>query len=492
MNEMTNSHILIHEFTYLEPQSVAEAIDLLAAHGDAARPLAGGTDLLVQMKMERQKPAYVIGIGKLAELRGIRHDAGKLTLGALTTIRETARDAGIRARFPALAEACAAFSTAQVQAMGTVGGNLCNGSPASDSAPALIALGAEIVLAGPEGETRLPLESFFRGPGKTARRPDQLLTAIEIPAPAPNTGSAFVKIGRVAADIAKANAAIVLVRDGDRVADCRLAFGSVAPTPMRAPRAEAVLRGQVMTPDLVAQAAAAAAEEITPIDDVRSTAQYRRQVVVALATDGITRAWERAETGRQGDKETEGQGDTETRRRGDTASPGDASHITQHAARTAARPHDRTIAVTINGVPRRLQVADNDLLLNVLREDLELTGTKYGCGIGECSACTVLMDDKPTLACLVLAASADGSHIRTIEGLAAPDGTLDPLQEAFLDYAALQCGFCTPGMLMTAKNLLEENPHPTEADVRDQLRGNMCRCTGYAAIVRAVLAAAER
>jgi carbon-monoxide dehydrogenase small subunit len=102
------------------------------------------------------------------------------------------------------------------------------------------------------------------------------------------------------------------------------------------------------------------------------------------------------------------------------------------------------------------------------------------------------MDGKPVLACLVLAAAADGSAIRTVEGLAAADGTLDPLQEAFLDYAALQCGFCTPGMLMTAKSLLEENPHPTEADVRDQLRGNLCRCTGYAAIVRAVLAAAEQ
>ncbi|MCX7706930.1 MAG: (2Fe-2S)-binding protein [Anaerolineae bacterium] len=145
----------------------------------------------------------------------------------------------------------------------------------------------------------------------------------------------------------------------------------------------------------------------------------------------------------------------------------------------------------VNGVPYRLQVADNELLLNVLREQLELTGTKYGCGIGECSACTVLMDGKPVLACLVLAAAADGASIRTVEGLAAPDGTLDPLQEAFLDYAALQCGFCTPGMLMTAKHLLEENPHPTEADVRDHLRGNMCRCTGYAAIVRAVLAAAN-
>ena len=493
MNDMTNSHILVHEFIYLEPGSVGEVIELLAAHGDAARILAGGTDLLVQMKMERQKPAYVIGIGKLTELNGIRQDVDKLTIGALTTIRELARDAGVRNRYTALAEACAAFSTAQVQAMGTVGGNLCNGSPASDTAPALIALGAEVVLVGPEGETRLPLERFFRGPGKTARRPDQLLVAVEVPAPAPNTGSAFVKIGRVAADIAKANAAVHLVREGDRIADCRLAFGSVAPTPMRAPRAEAILRGQTMTPELIAQAAAVAAEEISPIDDVRSTAAYRRQVVAALTMDGINRAWERAANGESANRRHGRMvGDYEPYDEATNDEGRFATRNTQYAIRI---PHPRIthheITLTVNGISRHLHVAANDLLLNVLREDLELTGTKYGCGIGECSACTVLMDGKPVLACLVLAAAADGSHIRTVEGLAAPDGTLDPLQEAFIEHAALQCGFCTPGMLMTAKDLLETNPHPTEADVRDHLRGNMCRCTGYAAIVRAVLAAAD-
>ena len=502
MNDMTNSHILVHEFSYLEPRSVSEAIELLVTHGDASRVLAGGTDLLVQMKMERLKPAYIIGIGRLTELKGIRKDTDKLTIGALATVRDLARDTIVRGTYTALAEACAAFSTAQVQAMGTVGGNLCNGSPASDTAPALIVLGAEMVLVGPEGETRMPLERFFRGPGKTACRADQLLIAVEVPLPAVQSGSAFVKIGRVAADIAKANVAVHLVRDGDRIVDCRLAFGSVAPTPMRAPRVEAILRGLVMTPELISQAAAAAAEEISPIDDVRSTAAYRRQVVSALTVDGINRAWERAANGESADLRIgEWLENDEGRRTEDEGrSTLHAIRITHHAPCTPALAPKRSagasvthheITLTVNGISRHLRVAGNDLLLNVLREDLELTGTKYGCGIGECSACTVLMDGKPVLACLVLAAAADGSHIRTVEGLAAPDGTLDQLQEAFIDHAALQCGFCTPGMLMTAKDLLEKNPHPSEADVRDHLRGNMCRCTGYAAIVRAVLAAAD-
>ncbi|MCX6032558.1 MAG: (2Fe-2S)-binding protein [Chloroflexi bacterium] len=149
------------------------------------------------------------------------------------------------------------------------------------------------------------------------------------------------------------------------------------------------------------------------------------------------------------------------------------------------------IELKVNGHRHQAWVSPNDLLLNVLREQLQLTGTKYGCGIGECSACTVHIDGAPCLACLVLAVSAVGHDIVTIEGLAKPDGELDPLQDAFIEFAAYQCGYCTPGMLLTAKSLLTEKPRPSEDDVRHYLRGNLCRCTGYASIVRAVLAAAE-
>jgi carbon-monoxide dehydrogenase small subunit len=145
-----------------------------------------------------------------------------------------------------------------------------------------------------------------------------------------------------------------------------------------------------------------------------------------------------------------------------------------------------TIELIINGEMMEIDVSPNELLLNVLRERLELTGTKYGCGIGECGACTVWLNGTPILGCLVLAISADGGEVRTIEGLAAPDGTLDPIQQAFIDENAFQCGYCTPGMLMMTKKLLEEISEPSEDDVRDYLKGNHCRCTGYASIVRAV------
>jgi carbon-monoxide dehydrogenase small subunit len=149
------------------------------------------------------------------------------------------------------------------------------------------------------------------------------------------------------------------------------------------------------------------------------------------------------------------------------------------------------IEITVNGRMRDFDVEPNILLLNLLRDDLYLTGTKYGCGIGECGACTVHLDGEAVLACLTLAVDADGRSVDTIEGVADGD-RLDSVQEAFLEEGAIQCGFCTPGFIMSAKALLGENPNPTEGEIREYLKGNMCRCTGYVNIVKAVQSAAEK
>lgn len=146
----------------------------------------------------------------------------------------------------------------------------------------------------------------------------------------------------------------------------------------------------------------------------------------------------------------------------------------------------KQITLIVNGVKRELLVNPQDLLLNVLREQLGLTGAKYGCGIGECGSCTVLLDGEPILSCLTLAVAVDGSEILTIEGLSGSDGSLHPVQESFLEHGAVQCGFCTPGMILMAKNLLDKNPHPSEEEIREHIRGNLCRCTGYTQIVRAI------
>jgi len=149
------------------------------------------------------------------------------------------------------------------------------------------------------------------------------------------------------------------------------------------------------------------------------------------------------------------------------------------------------IEITVNGRKRRFDVEPNKLLLNLVRDEFYLTGTKYGCGIGECGACTVLLDGEAVLSCLVLAVDADGKCVETIEGVADGD-KLDPIQEAYIEEGAIQCGFCTPGFIMTTKALLKENPDPSEAEIREYLKGNYCRCTGYVNIIKAVQSAAKK
>ena len=149
------------------------------------------------------------------------------------------------------------------------------------------------------------------------------------------------------------------------------------------------------------------------------------------------------------------------------------------------------IEITVNGRKRRFDVEPNKLLLNLVRDELYLTGTKYGCGIGECGACTVLLDGEAVLSCMVLAVDADGKCVETIEGVADGD-KLDPIQEAYIKEGAIQCGFCTPGFIMTTKALLKKNPDPSEAEIREYLKGNYCRCTGYVNIIKAVQSAAKK
>jgi aerobic-type carbon monoxide dehydrogenase small subunit (CoxS/CutS family) len=148
------------------------------------------------------------------------------------------------------------------------------------------------------------------------------------------------------------------------------------------------------------------------------------------------------------------------------------------------------LRITINGRKREFDAEPNKLLLNLLRDDLDLTGAKYGCGIGECGACTVLLNGEAVMACMTLAADCDGATVETVEGMSRGE-ELHPIQEAYIEEGAVQCGFCTPGFIMTTKALLEESPEPTESEIREYLKGNLCRCTGYVNIVKAVQRAAQ-
>ncbi|MCC6190892.1 MAG: FAD binding domain-containing protein [Anaerolineales bacterium] len=466
-------------FDYLDAASVEDAVTWLAQYNGGARLLAGGTDLIVMMKMERANPRAIINIGHIPGLNEIKANPdGSVSIGALVSIHTLATDAMIHQRYPALAEACGSFGSTQIEVMGTIGGNLCNGSPAADTAPVLLTLCAEVTLAGSSGRRSLPLEKFFLGPGKTALQPDEMLVEITLPASSPGSTSVFLKASRVAADLAIASLAISLSRRAGRISECRVAMGSVAPTPMLLPRVADALIGCVYSPELAAEAGALAAEAIAPIDDVRASGWYRRQIANVMLQDALQLAWDHLAASKP----------PSMPRRASIPVNG---HHALSIAPVMKSGERQEIELKVNGRIAKVWVAPNELLLNVLRGKLELTGAKYACGIGECSACTVQVDGKPMLACLVLAASAVGKDIVTVEGLQDPQsGELDWVQRNFIDNTAFQCGYCTPGLIMATKGLFNEIVDPSEEQIRHYLRGNLCRCTGYASVMRAVMGSA--
>lgn len=289
-----NTHILAEEFELHQPTTVDEAVALLAQYNGQSRVLAGGTDLLVKMKMEHDHAEQVVYIGKIKSLRGIHEDADGVTFGSLTTFYDLQQSALIREKYRGLSEGAHSVSGTQIKIMGSIGGNLCNASPASDSAPALLVHDAQVELTSSGGARWVALAEFFTGPGQTVRAAGELLTAIKLAPSKSHEGSAFLKLGRVAADIAKVSAAVRIVRNGDAVADCRVALGSVGPTPLRIHAAESHVAGSPFSLALAESAGQIASAAISPISDVRSTAEYRRRATSVLVRDALLAAWERA------------------------------------------------------------------------------------------------------------------------------------------------------------------------------------------------------
>jgi len=246
-------------------------------------PLAGGTDLMVQLEADvSEPPAAIVDIWRVAELRGVGYDGYDVSIGALTTWTELRHSPVIRARLPALAQAAATIGAAQIQNRGTIGGNICNASPAGDSLPVLLAVDATFDLGSAAGERSLPAREFWTGYRQTARRDDELLLRVRFPVER-GRHTRFRKVGtRSAQAISKVVMALSYRADEPVWSDVRLALGSVAPTPIRAPRTEAVLEGSSPREVVAGEAAAVLAEEIAPIDDVRSTADYRRAVAARV------------------------------------------------------------------------------------------------------------------------------------------------------------------------------------------------------------------
>jgi carbon-monoxide dehydrogenase medium subunit len=274
-------------FDYFAPRSLSEAVEILARYNGDARPVAGGTDLLLKMKAGRLAPKAIVNIKRIPELRGLAFNS-HLSLGALITLEEIRRSPIIREHYPALSDTANTMASVQIRNLATVGGNMCNAAPSADLAPILIALNAIARIAGHEsrGERRVLLEDFFAGPGRSVLAPGELLVSLEVPPPA--GPSLYLKQSpREHMDIAVVGVGLaVQLKDGN----CELArivLGAVAPVPMRARRAEAELTGGPLTVERIDRAAKIAAEEAKPIDDVRGSAWYRRRMVEVMTRRGL-------------------------------------------------------------------------------------------------------------------------------------------------------------------------------------------------------------
>jgi CO/xanthine dehydrogenase FAD-binding subunit len=286
----------VRRFELAVPGSVDECLQILAKRGPDTKVVAGGTDLLPQLKNGVLKPGWVVDLSAVAELRTIS-DApdGRLRIGASVTARELELDARVRSRFPALAESAAMVGSVQVRNLATLGGNLCNSAPSADMAPPLLALDAEAVIAGPSGQRRVPMASFFLGVRRTVLAPGELLLEIVVPAQGAHSGGNYLRhTPRRELDIAVVGVASQITLAGGKCTAARIALAAVAPVPLRATDAEQALVGQPLTPQQIERAADLASGAARPIDDHRGSIEFRNHLVRVLTRRTLTTALERA------------------------------------------------------------------------------------------------------------------------------------------------------------------------------------------------------
>lgn len=468
---------------YTAPTTLAEALALKAHHGAFARVIAGGTDLLVELDREVRKAPDgtalgLIDITRIPDLAEIWEEDGWVHLGPLVTHNQcVASPVLVEKAFP-LARACWEVGAPQIRNRATVAGNLITASPANDTIVPLLALDAHItVQSTARGARMLPLSAFLTGFRKVDLAEDEILTRIAFPALTPDQQGVFIKLGlRRAQAISVISVAVIVETEGDPahtpVRQARISLGAVAPVIVRAAAAEAYLVGNLLSDEVIRAASHLALAAASPIDDVRGSAAYRLGMIETL----ITRALYQLRDGQA----RAGWSEKPILLWGESKGKWPVGTIT-------ASPTVAPVPATVNG--QAVQLPAGMTLLDSLRA-AGLVGVKEGCAEGECGACTVFLDGMAVMACLVPAERAAGSTVVTIEGLATVD-QLHPVQAALVQSGGVQCGYCTPGFVMSAAKLLEECPHPTRAEAQQALTGNLCRCTGYRKILDAVVLAGE-
>lgn len=469
---------------YFNVNTVDEALDILTGQGDKARVIAGATDLMIEIERGvRRGIDTLVDITRIPGLDQINLDEdGIIHLGPLVTHNHCVASKLIRERALPLAQAAWEVGSPQIRNRGTIAGNLITASPANDTITPLMALGAVVTLRSKSNERVIPLERFYLGVRQTVMEPDEIMVDIAFPAMSPNESGSFIKLAlRRAQAISLVNLAVVLKYKGElvkgpaeqEIEKASITLGAVAPTIIHAEGAENFLTGRILSSEVIEEAARLAEAASSPIDDVRGSADYRREMVRVCALRALRNLAE--------DKSTDKTPPDPVLLWGDTYA-GIAPLIDSSSRHNGNSTEIRT---RINGKHYTLSGGYQKNLLRFIREDVGLVGTKEGCAEGECGACTVFLDGAAVMACMVPAARAHGAEIVTIEGLS-HNGDLHPVQQAFIEHGAVQCGYCTPGFIMSAAKLLEERSHPSREDIQISITGNLCRCTGYYKIISAI------
>jgi carbon-monoxide dehydrogenase medium subunit len=491
------------DLTYVRAESTPHALALLNGSGVRSRVLAGGTDLLLLLRAEPSSCDRVVDITLVPELHRIERDDGWVRIGAAASFSEVVASLLVQETAPVLAEACREVGAVQIRNMGTLGGNVANAAACADSLPALVCLDARarvLVLreSSPTGaldqldieEQEWPVSELVTAPNRTRIPEGGLLTSLRYRVPEPGSRSAFLKLGRRnAMAISRLTVAALGRLNGEgRIAEARLVPGSATPQIRRFTAVEEMLVGQAPAEMLIEEAGRAAAAEMRRMTGRRWSSEFKEPALATMVSRALSIVF-------MGDGLTIATAPT---------SVSHASHFTPATSRTPAPPQgignsgslatgaEITIHLTLNGRTECVRAPARASLLTVLRDHLGLTGTKEGCGVGECGACSVLLDGRLVNSCLTLAAQASGRQVTTIEGIRGPDGGPNDLQQSFIDHGAVQCGFCIPGMVLAGEALLATNAQPTRAEIRQAIAGNLCRCTGYQQIVDAIEATAKK
>ncbi len=459
---------------YFNVTTIEEALEILHQNKNHTKIIAGGTDLMLEMENGgRPEVTQLVDFSRVKGLDKIEMDAqGTVHIGPLVTHNHVLASAIIREHAYPLLQACWHVGSPQIRNRGTVAGNLITASPANDTISPLVALGAWVVLRSTHGERKVALSDFYTGVRRTVMEADEMLVDIAFPKMTCQQKGIYKKFAlRRAQAISLVNLAIILDFQEERIAKAAVTLGAVAPTIIHAGSAEAFLVGKALDDEVIGAAAGLAEQDARPIDDVRGSARYRAHMVGVLTRRGLESL--------KNDYNAED-------RVPENLPLLWGKNDSQGEKVKAAMIDDQTrIHATINGKPYEFSTGQQKTLLHLVREEAGLVGTKEGCSEGECGACTLFLDGKAVMSCLVPAARADGAEIVTIEGLS-PDGRATAVQQAFIEKHAVQCGYCTPGFVMSATKLLEEMPKPSVEQIKQAITGNLCRCTGYYKIVRAI------